>query len=357
MRIRILNQMFRKRLHIFPRDVFKNLICTILRNRIRVSRSRLASPLREGCKSGGAGGRSWERRVKGGFLDAVMAAPRADGTRESTLGRGCQTHAGLSPSCVMLGTSSCPASSFSSPPLPLPSSLSFPLFLLLALYLRTRLYPPPLGSLLARSLAFLLLGETAFFLVAPAMGGNQTSLCPTNEKRSRSNASARVLRQRQPSSSTTHRSCPSLSPSVPLWSLPLLRHSPSPSSHSLSSSHHELRLRFSSRASLLRRISIFFINFSRALQTSLRHPFSNSPSCYIRSDLDLSSLFPVWLFFFACIRCLSHKRPTYLVPPLELLSRSCPCPSARKAFVLHSTETPFLYHHFFFIWIFYYDVI
>lgn len=134
------------------------------------------------------------------------------------------------------------------------------------------------------------------------MGGNQTSLCPTNEKRSRSNASARVLRQRQPSSSTTHRSCPSLSPSIPLRSLPLSRHSPSPSSHSLSSSHHELRLRSSSRASFLHRILIFFINFSRALQTSFRHPFSNTPSCYIRSDLDLSSLFP-------CLVLLLHMHP------------------------------------------------
>lgn len=139
------------------------------------------------------------------------------------------------------------------------------------------------------------------------MGGNQTSLFPTNGKPSRSNASTRVLRQRQPSSSTTHRSCLSFSLSIPLWSLPLSRHSPSPSSHlrpvvllpPRATSTFQLP-----RASFLHRILIFFINFSRALQTSLRHSFSNSPSCYIRLDLDLFSLFPirVWLFSSICIR-------------------------------------------------------
>lgn len=108
----------------------------------------------------------------------------------------------------MLGTSSCPASSFSSL-LPLPPPCS----------------PPPSLSSLSRSFSFhiyetvsishllapcsrvfLLLEGTAFFLVAPAMGGTQTGLCPTNEKRDRGNASPGVLRQWQPSSSTTHRS-------------------------------------------------------------------------------------------------------------------------------------------------------
>lgn len=205
--------------YIFPRDVFEKLIRTILRDRIQVSRSRLASPLREGCESRGAGGHSWERRVKGGFLDAVMAAPRAGGTRESTLGRGCQTHARLAILCnarnqLLSGFFVLFSSLPPSPPQPPPSFLSLPFSFSLCIY-----EPVFIGHLLAPcSLAFLLLGETAFFLVAPAMGGNQTSLCPTNEKRSRSNASARVLRQRQPSSSTTHRSCLSLSLSL---SIPL----------------------------------------------------------------------------------------------------------------------------------------
>lgn len=175
------------------------------------------------------------RRVKGGFLDAVMAAPKSRWYPGSQpFGRGCQTHTG-SPSCArnqllsgfFVLFSSTSSSSFSSSFTSSATITSVPLFL--APRLRDHLYRPPLGSLLA--LAFLLLEGTAFFLVAPAMGGTQTGLCPTNEKRDRGNASPRVLRQWRPSSSTTHRSRPSLSLTVPHRSLALTHRSPSPFSH------------------------------------------------------------------------------------------------------------------------------
>lgn len=155
--------------------------------------------------------------------------PRAGGTRESTLRAGLP-NAYRTRHPVCLGTSSCPASSFSSllfsslprsppPPLsPLSRSFSFRVYEIVSI-----------GHLLAPcSRAFLLLEGTAFFLVAPAMGGTQTSLYPANEKGDRGNASPRVLRQWRPSSSTTHRSCPSFFLTIPHRSLALPRRSPSP---------------------------------------------------------------------------------------------------------------------------------
>lgn len=107
------------------------------------------------------------------------------------------------------------------------------------------------------------------------MGGNQTSLCTTNEKHDHGNASAGVLRQWRPSSSTTHRSSPSFS--LPLNSS-LIAHSSSPflllrpatcvassSLHGAVSTFQLPRTRFFPSP----RILIFFINFSRALQTIL----------------------------------------------------------------------------------------
>lgn len=160
----------------------------------------------------------------------VMAAPRAGGTRESTLGRGCQTHAGLAVlysarNQLLLGffvVSSFSSSSFTSA-----SFSSYSLSLFLSLSSSLPIYQSlSVGHLLAPcSRAFLLLEGTTFFLVAPAMGGNQTSLCTTNEKHDYGNASAGVLRQWRPSSSTTHRSSPSFS--LPLNSS-LIAHSSSP---------------------------------------------------------------------------------------------------------------------------------
>lgn len=214
------------------------------------SRSRESSQwLPEGLR-GGAGDGGWGRRVKGGFLDAVMAASKSRWYPGVNPPGGVAKCIQDSPSCV-LGTSSCPASSFSS--LLFSSSFtssatitSIPLFLVPRLW--DRLYQPPLGSLLAR--AFLLLEGTAFFLVAPAMGGTQSSLCSANEKRDRGNASPRVLRQWRPSSSTTHRSRPSLFLTIPHCSLALLRRSPSPFSH--------LVVLFSPRAASMFQLSRFF---------------------------------------------------------------------------------------------------
>lgn len=298
-------------------------------------------------------------------MDAAMAASKSRWyTRESTLrsGRGCQTHAGL----AIHGTGFFVL--FSLPPPPL---LLLLLHLLLHLFvhlLRNYHLCPALSRsastisslsatswLLARALSsfFPLLEGTTFFLVAPAMGGTQNGLCPTNEKRDHGNASPRVLRQWRLSSSTTHRSHPSLSLAIPHRSLALPRRSPSPFGRSaVLLSPRAASMLHSSRASFLLRILIFFINFSPSspdgspssslsLSLSLRLPISLQSL----ADLGISSLFRVHRPEICSPRastgcttdCPSRKRPTYLVPSLGLRSRAnVLVPSREAAFVRHT---------------------
>lgn len=303
-------------------------------------------------------------------MDAVMAAPKepvvpGESTLRAGLPNACRTLAILcsGPAPVRLLRSLLFHLLLFPPPSPLPlppartpppslSSLSRSFALP---RLRDRLCRPPLGSLLARS--FLLLEGTAFFLAAPAMGGTQTGLCPTNEKRNRGNASPGVLRQWRPSSSTTHRSSCSLSLTVPHRSLALPHRSPSPFSHLTVLLPPRAASTFQlSRFFLLLRILIFFINFSPSspdgspssslsLSFSLRLPISLQ-SHGLRYLL-LISRFPPGDLSSACIRRM--RRPTvflandltYLVPSLGLLSRQCPCPSARIARIrsLHDRDT------------------
>lgn len=222
--------------------------------------------------------------------------------------------------------------------------------------------PVSVGYLLTPcSRAFLLLEGTTFFLVAPAMGGNQTSLCTTNEKHDHGNASGGVLRQWRPSSLTTHRSSPSLSLSFPL-SFPLslslslslnpslVAHSSSPflllhpATCAMSSSLHESCLRFSSRARffplLLAYILIFFINFSQALQTILHLPrflrFSISLLRDVRTRSSPYSAFPnPWseaLLRMRSRRPLSFSRTTDVFGPFAAgVAGVHPCPSARTS--------------------------
>lgn len=207
-----------------------------------------------------------------------------------------------------------PASSFSSlPPPPLFLLLLHHLLHLLVHLLRNYHLCPALSRsastisslsatswLLARALSsfFPLLEGTAFFLVAPAMGGTQNGLYPTNEKRDHGNASPRVLRQWRPSSSTTHRSHPSLSLTIPHRSLALPRRSPALFSHlAVLLSPRAASMLHSSRASFLLRILIFFINFS-----------PSSP------DGSPSSSLSLFLFLSVCQSRYSRSR-TYVSPP------------------------------------------
>lgn len=165
-------------------------------------------------------------------MDAVMAAPKSRWYPGVNPPGGVAKRIQDSPSCarnqLLSGffvlfsfTSSSPSFTSSVTIISIPLSL--------VERLRDRLYQSHLLAPCSR--AFLLLEGTAFFLVAPAMGGTQTGLCPTNEKRDRGNASPRVLRQWRPSSSTTHRNSPSLSLAIPHRSLALPHRSPSLFSH------------------------------------------------------------------------------------------------------------------------------
>lgn len=266
----------------------------------------------------------------------------------------------------VLGTSSCPASSFSTlpPPPPPPSRSPPPPLSLLSFSFSFLVYVIiSISHLLAPcSRAFLLLEGTTFFLVAPAMGGAQTGLCPTNEKRDRGNASPGVLRQWRPSSSTTHRIRPSLSLSSPHWSL---AHSSSSFSLTvqpwLSFSFREPRLCFSSRASFLLRILIFFINFS---PSSPDGSPSSSFSLFLCLPISLQSLGLRYLLLSphfpsssrdissACIReihdRLSFSQTTYVFGPLRwgCFRANVLVPPRETAFVRRTTETWFLISRF-----------
>lgn len=136
--------------------------------------------------------------------------------------------------------------------------------------------------------------------------------------------------------------------SLPRGPSPVAR-SPSPFSLAvqpawLSSSLREPRLCFSSRASFLLRILIFFINFSPCSP-------DGSPSSSLSLFAHLVAVARTWVSppyaAFAvpapvdtsstrastgCTTdCPSRKRPTYLVLSLGLLSRQCPCPFARSS--------------------------
>lgn len=188
------------------------------------------------------------------------------------------------------------------------------------------------------------------------MGGNQTSLCTTNEKHDHGNASGGVLRQWRPSSLTTHRSSPSLSlfsslfpspsPSIPLWSLtlphrfsfsiqPLVPCPPPSTSPVYVSAPARASFLFSSR------ILIFFINFSQALQTILRLPRFLRFSISLLRDVRTRSSPPYSVFpnpwSGALLRMhprrpLSFSRTTNVFGPFAVgVVGARPCPSARTS--------------------------
>lgn len=298
-----------------------------------------------------------------------MAAPKSrwyPGSQPS--GRGCQTHAGLAipysgPAPVRLLRSLLFHLLLFPPPSPLPlpprsytSSVTIISIPLLRAAASTRPSLSATSWLLARAL-FPPSGGDRIFSGCACDGwhpGTQTSLCPTNEKRNRGNASPRVLRQWWPSSSTTHRSSSSLSLTIPHRSLALPHRSLSPFSYLTVLLPPRAASTFQfSRFFLLLRILIFFINFSpsspdgspsSSLSLSLRLPISLQ-SHGLRYLL-LISRFPPGDLSSACIRRM--RRPTvllvndltYLVPSLGLLSRQCPCPSARIGIrSLHDRDT------------------
>lgn len=261
-------------------------------------------------------------------------------------GRGCQTHTGLAILC------SEPA------PVRLLRSLLFHLLLPLVHFLRHyHLYPalsrrastrPSLSAtswLLARALSSFWRGPHFFWLrlrwVAPR---------PVYARPMRSATAVTPLPECSDSGGLPHRLLIGIVPLSPSLFLTgrslLLTVLPHCSATWLSSFFREPRLRFNSRAPFLLRILIFFINFSPSSldgspSSSLSPFLSVCLSRYNRSDLGISSLFRVSRpragdLSSACIHGMhdrlsfSRTTCTYLVPSLGLLSRRCPCPSARS---------------------------